>query len=245
MLKFKSKDSFSQNEVRSKFRILGLLSRFFISLGVIFVVLSLLPFLYQEITYYFPRVKNQRFILLFDENGKTDPSSVNSLEKDSPFARLLSTRPIFLTPVNTEFSLVIEKIGVNVPVIKDVEISDKDSYMNALEKGVAHAAISDYPSTEPGNVYIFAHASINFWRLGKYATVFNLLRHLDLNDTIHVFYDGRHFVYKVIAKERYKNFDTYPITRPVLEPLLTLQTCDPPGTTLNRLVVTAKLVEVD
>lgn len=207
--------------------------------------MSLLPFFYQEATYYFSKVKSQRFVLFSNEDDKTKSPSDISLKKDSPFARLLSTRPIVLTPVNTDFSLVIEKIGVNVPVVKDVRVSDKNSYMNALEKGVAHAVVSDYPSTEPGNVYIFAHASLNFWHLGKYATVFNLLRHLDINDTIHVFYEGRHFVYKVIGKERYKGFNTYPITRPVLEPLLTLQTCDPPGTTLNRLVITAKLVEVD
>ena len=52
------------------------------------------------------------------------------------------------------------------------------------------------------------------------------------------------FVYRVVNVERYKGWEVYPLTRPVLEPLLTLQTCDPPGTTLNRLVVTAKLQEV-
>ncbi|EKE00377.1 MAG: hypothetical protein ACD_22C00036G0004, partial [uncultured bacterium] len=33
--------------------------------------------------------------------------------------------------------------------------------------------------------------------------------------------------------------------RPVIEPILTLQTCDPPGTTINRLIVTAKLEKVN
>jgi sortase A len=204
-------------------------------LGTIFVLISLIPFLFTEASFYIKELKNQKFVL-----NPSDGSTV----KDSPFARLISTRPIELEPKDRDFGLIIERIGVNVPVVRDVSVGSEDAYFEALKNGVAHASVSDYPSKEPGNVYIFAHASLNFWRLGKYATVFNLLRHLRVGDTVHVFYEGDDYVYKVINSERYEGFNTYPITRPVLEPLLTLQTCDPPGTTLNRLVVTAKLVEV-
>jgi sortase (surface protein transpeptidase) len=48
-----------------------------------------------------------------------------------------------------------------------------------------------------------------------------------------------------VSKELLKGWDTFPLTRTTIEPILTLQTCDPPGTTLNRLVVTAKLLEVN
>ena len=101
---------------------------------------------------------------------------------------------------------------------------------------------SDYPSINPGNVYLFAHASLNFWDMGKYSTVFNLLRKLENKDKIHLFYNEKHFIYEVVGKEVYKGWNTYPISRPVIEPILTLQTCDPPGTTLNRMVITARLV---
>lgn len=210
-------------------------SNFFIILGIIFILLALGPFAKEEFFYYLSQWKKQQFVL--------NPSGGETV-KDSPFARLLSTRPIDLDPVNRDFALVIEKLGVNVPVVKDVSVVDQDSYMEALERGVAHAMVSDYPSERPGNTYIFAHASLNFWRLGKYATVFNLLRHLSPGDTVHVFYEEKDYVYKVQNVERHRGFNTYAIVRPVMEPLLTLQTCDPPGTTLNRLVVTAKLVEV-
>jgi LPXTG-site transpeptidase (sortase) family protein len=73
--------------------------------------------------------------------------------------------------------------------------------------------------------------------------VFNLLRKLDFGDRIHIFYKGETFIYEVVNKEVMKGWNTYPITRSVVEPILTLQTCDPPGTTINRLVVTAKLIE--
>jgi len=45
-------------------------------------------------------------------------------------------------------------------------------------------------------------------------------------------------------KEAMKGWNTQPLSRPVLEPVLTLQTCDPPGTTINRYVVTAVLKDV-
>ncbi len=210
------------------------LSGFLLVSGLSLIVIALGPFIYQEALFYISELKNQKFTLI--PSAETVP--------DSPFARLISTRPIELDPVSREFGLVIERIGVNVPVVKDVPVGDAEAYMKALESGIAHASVSDYPSDNPGNVYIFAHASLNFWRLGKYATVFNLLRHLKQGDAIHIFYEEQDFVYKVVNIEKYKGWEIYPLTRPVLEPLLTLQTCDPPGTTLNRLVVTAKLQEV-
>ena len=91
---------------------------------------------------------------------------------------------------------------------------------------------------------MFAHSSINFWRIGKYANIFNLIRKLENKDKINVFYEGKRYEYSVIGKEVVAGFNTYPLTRQVLEPILTLQTCYPPGTTINRLVVTARLEKV-
>ena len=60
---------------------------------------------------------------------------------------------------------------------------------------------------------------------------------------MNIFYQGDRYVYKVVNREVVKGWNTTSITRSVIEPILTLQTCDPPGTTINRLVVTAKLLE--
>ena len=205
-----------------------------IGAGILILFLTYGPVIFAEIGYKLKQIKNQRY-------GLNEAGGV----VDSPFARLLSSKPILLTPVNKEFSLVIEKIGVNVPVVRDVIVTNEDAYINSLKNGLAHAATSPYPSTDPGNVYIFAHSSVNFWRLGKYATAFNLLRKLEPGDKVHVFYDDQDFVYEVFNKEVRKGWDTYPIKRKTIEPILTLQTCDPPGTTLNRMVVTARLLEVN
>ncbi len=203
-----------------------------IVLGIIFLLVSWGPLLKDEVWFYIKQLKHQEYSL---ETGVVD---------ESPFANLLTTKPIKIQPVNTDFSIVIEKIGVNAPIVKDIPVWNEKIYTEALKQGIAHASISEYPSQEPGNTYLFAHASLNFFSLGKYSTVFNLLRKLEIKDRIHVYYEDKTYVYEVLNKERVKGWDIYPIMRPVIEPTITLQTCDPPGTVINRLVITAKLIDV-
>ncbi|HSX39020.1 MAG TPA: sortase [Candidatus Saccharimonadales bacterium] len=202
--------------------------------GIVFLFLAYGPLIRDEIWYKFEQIKGQKYVV-----GKNSDQTSTSI-----FGSLLSTSPVILTPVNTDFSIIIEKIGVDVPIVADVPVTDEKAYNEALKRGVAHASVSQYPSEDAGNVYLFAHASINFWSLGQYATVFNLLGKLELKDRVHVFFKNKDYVYEVVNKEVLKGWNTYPLTRPVIEPTLTLQTCDPPGTTLNRLIVTSKLVEV-
>jgi len=204
-----------------------------IALGILFLILSFGPLLVQEIWYSIREIKGQDYFL--GEN--------NNKEQESVFGKLLTSTPILIQPVNEDFSIVIEKIGVNAPIVADVSVVDEKAYREALKTGVAHAISSDYPTTSPSNVYLFAHASLNFWDLGKYATVFNLLRKLDYKDKVYIFYQGDRYTYEVVNKEVVKGWNTNSITRSVIEPILTLQTCDPPGTTINRFVVTAKLID--
>lgn len=203
------------------------LAKLLIGIGLLILLLTYFPVIKDEIWYYF--------------KSKTDTTQN---EKYSAFASLLLNKPISTTPVNKDFSLLIEKIGVNAPIMADVPVSDEKAYNEALKGGIAHAGSSQYPSEKPGNVYLFAHASVNFWELGKYATVFNLLRKLDKGDIVHVFYKDQDFVYEVKGRETVKGWDTKPLEHPTIESILTMQTCDPPGTTLNRMVVTAKLIRV-
>lgn len=210
---------------------------FLILIGFLLIAISFGPLIKDEIWYQFMQVKNQKYVIDLTAHGSTS-------QQDSPFAKLISTRPISIQPINKDFSIVIEKLGVNAPIVRDVPVTDDKAYEEALKHGVAHAAMSDYPSETAGNTYLFAHTSLNFWDLGQYATVFNLLRKLEYGDRIHIFFNNDMYVYEVVNKEILQGWNTYPITRRVIEPVLTLQTCDPPGTTINRLVVTAKLVDV-
>lgn len=162
-------------------------------------------------------------------------------EGEVGFAGLLrQPTPLKVEPVSKDFGIVIEKIGVNAPIIGDVSVVDQRAYLAALQTGVAQAQGTAKPG-QVGNSYLFAHSSLDFWNYGPYAGVFNLLRKLEVGDRIVVFYQGRRLDYYVTATEIVSGFNTEPLLRTFSTPHLTLQTCDPPGVALNRLIVTAEL----
>jgi len=218
---------------------LKILSNFLIIVGFAFVIVSFGPAIYDNSSYYLKKYLGQYYVLTgfgMSKSTATEPPSI--------FSSLVTTREINITPINTEFSLVIEKIGLTAPIIADVSVSDEKAYLNALKDGVAHASVSDYPSNLPGNTYLFAHSSFDFWRFGKYSKAFNLLPKLETGDRVHLFYKNTIYVYEVTNKEVLKGWNLHPLNRKVVSPILTLQTCTPIGTTLNRLVVTAELIDV-
>lgn len=189
----------------------------------------------QETLFAYWNLRGQKFTV--------DPITKQLSEQaaKSPFAAFLGVpTPLKVTPVSTDFGIVIEKIDVNAPIIPDVPVANKQAYLSALQKGVAHAAGTPKPG-EPGNTYLFAHSSLDFWNYGPYSGVFNLLRKLEIGDRIVVFYQGKRFDYYVTSKEIVSGFDTEPLARDFSTPHLTLQTCDPPGIALNRMIVTAEL----
>ncbi len=215
--------------------VLIFISNILIGVGSVILILDFLPVFIGEISYQIRQIRHVEYSV---------DTAVSGKKASDLFSALLNGSEVLdVEPTNTNFALVIEKIAVNAPVVKNVSVSDKDAYNTALNLGVAHAVTSSTPD-KGGNTYLFAHSSINFWRIGKYANIFNLLRKLENNDKINVFYEGKRYEYLVIGKEVVAGFNTYPLTRPVLEPVLTLQTCYPPGTTINRLVVTARLEKV-
>lgn len=148
-----------------------------------------------------------------------------------------------VVPVDENFSIIIPKIDVNAPVVEQVSMANKNDYMEALRNGVAHAKGTSLPG-EKGNMFIFAHSSLNFWQLGKYATVFNLIKQLEPGDTVTFYYMNEPYLYSVIDKTIVPGWNTAPFVQEYDEPMVTLITCDPPGTTINRMVVRAKLVKM-
>src|SRR3990172_7090298 len=148
-----------------------------------------------------------------------------------------------LTPPNTDFSIVIPKIGAAAPIFANIDPSNPKNYLSALKKGVAHAAGTDLPG-ETGNVYLFSHSTHAFWNVGTYNAVFYLIGKLNPGDEIVIYYNGKAIKYqvydkKVVGPDSSQYFGT------ILpgEKTLTLQTCYPPGTTLKTLLVLAKQLE--
>lgn len=193
--------------------------------GLIILIFTYIPIMYSEANYRIKRNTDEEIVI----------EQVKEVEKVSE-----NIEP--LIPVQNEFTIIIPKIDVNAPIVKDVSTTDENEYMLALREGVAHAKGTALPG-ENGNMFIFAHSSLNFWQLGAYATVFNLLKKLEPGDTITFFYEGQPYTYNVYEKFIVPGWNTEPFEQDFDEPVVTLITCDPPGSTINRMVVRAKLVK--
>ena len=159
---------------------------------------------------------------------------------DAGFGHLTSADSEAITPISTEFGIVIEKINANAQVVGDVSPVDERAYTQALLQGVAHAAGTNYPG-EVGNSYLFSHSTDAPWNIVRYNAIFYLLKELEVGDRIIMFYQNKRYDYIVFDKTVVAANDISYLTNKYEAPVLTLQTCDPPGTLLNRLIVRAKL----
>lgn len=219
---------------KALFLTLKTIANVFILSGVIYLVWTFFPIIRLEASY----VWAEWF-------GNThDTPTPPSLEPAPPTNITPTPIPLAATPVNKEAAIIIEKIDVNSPVVMGVSVSDRDEYFKALESGVAHAEGTAAPSEEAGNTYLFAHSTPNPLEIKKYAAEFTLLNKLSLNDRITVMYDNKRYDYVVTESKIVKSFDLSPLLDPVDKPTLTLQTCDPPGIPINRLIIRAELVGV-
>ncbi len=147
-------------------------------------------------------------------------------------------------PVGSAPEVIIPKINAEVPVVYDVSSNDANAIEAGLNDGVVH-----YPGTalpgQDGNVVIVGHSSGNIFNLGKYKFAFSLLRALDSGDTFYIQKDGKRYVYQVYEKQVVKPTDVS-VLGPADKPATaTLITCDPPGLSTNRLVVTAAQISPD
>lgn len=148
--------------------------------------------------------------------------------------------------VTKESRLIIPKINVDVPVLYDVK-SDYDSQMAAMAKGVAHFSIpgaSSHPG-EIGNTVLSGHSSNDLFDTGDYKFIFAQLEKMRVGDSIYANYKGTRYTYVITKTEVVKPTEVSKLIYPTKKPVLTLITCTPLGTALNRLLVTAEQVSPD
>ncbi len=187
-----------------------------------------------------------RYFITHIYSNKSQEYSINNVALEVPPAKEVKQPEeieniIPLDPIDQNFSVIIPKIDVNAPVVENISTSKEKEYMDALRKGVAHAIGTPVPG-ENGNIFLFAHSSLNFWKLGPYATVFNLLNKLEKGDIVVLYYKGNVYEYSVFSHEVVPGWNTDPFDADYENSVVTLVTCDPPGTTINRRVIKAKLL---
>lgn len=164
-------------------------------------------------------------------------------------SRNVSATPIILNndgiAADGSTKVIIPKINVEIPVDYGLTSMSEDVVQQGLENGVVH-----YPSTvkpgEAGNAAFFGHSSNNIFNPGKYKFAFVLLSNLQPGDMFYLTYNKKVYAYKVFDKKVVNPDETW-ILNPVEGKTATaaLITCDPPGTTLHRLVVWGEQVSPD
>jgi LPXTG-site transpeptidase (sortase) family protein len=148
-----------------------------------------------------------------------------------------------------ENRIIIPKLGKNIPLV-DVSVGNnfdfdhmENIFMKELQKGIVR-----YPGTaqpgQIGNSFIFGHSSNYPWIQSEYNDVFSLLDTLTENDEIIVYYRQNKYTYRVTDKKIVKPGDVKALEwRDPNKKELSLMTCWPIGTTLNRMIVFTELVE--
>jgi len=186
---------------------------------------------------------------LYLQKGKTQKTEkFNSIETlASKTRRTKVDLGITITPY--ENRIVIPKIGKNIPLLdikqKTVDGIEElnDIFMEELENGVIRYPGSAKP-WEDGTTFVFGHSSNFPWIKWDYNQVFALLDKVVFNDEIIVYYNQKTYTYKIRKKEIIKPGHVGVLKRNKGRSEITLMTCWPIGTTLNRMIVIGDLVDI-
>lgn len=193
---------------------------FGLSSGLIVIVILLFSFF------------NEKFIAPFISPSKTVSDTQIIIDPNSAVA-------------SNEPKIIIPKINAELPVIYTEPSIDEKAVQNALQDGVLHYGTTPNPG-ELGNGTIFGHSSNNILNKGKYKFAFVLLNRLENGDTFIIQKDGKRYVYRIFDKKVVKPEDVSILSDSKGKPAtFSLVTCDPPGTSINRLVVTGEQITPD
>ncbi|PIQ73768.1 hypothetical protein COV58_00690 [Candidatus Roizmanbacteria bacterium CG11_big_fil_rev_8_21_14_0_20_36_8] len=113
---------------------------------------------------------------------------------------------------------------------------------NDLSKSLIHYLPTSLPG-QYGNVAIFGHSTLpQLFNSKDYKSVFTYLPKLEVNDSIFITVEGKEYEYEVYNMYIVDADEVSVLEQQFNDAVLTLVTCVPPGTYLQRLIVNARLV---
>lgn len=139
---------------------------------------------------------------------------------------------------NKAYGIIIPRLGIDEPVVFNVDPNDEQQYTAALKQGIAHASSTSYPD-ESGLGYYFAHSSSPGFR-SQFNAIFYLLNKLEVDDEVYIWHEQKRYRYLVTHKEIRQPSEVDFLYQKYDGEHIVLQTCWPPGTTKERLLVFAK-----
>jgi len=170
--------------------------------------------------------------------------SINKMKKKQDKKEI--NLDIEITPYSNR--VIIPKIWKNIPLVDiknrniDWENELNDIFMKELENWIIRYPGSSKP-WEDGTSFIFWHSSNFPWIKWDYNDVFALLDNVSYSDEIIVYYGQEKFKYRIREKKVITPGDVSVLERNKDKSEITLMTCWPIWTTLNRLIVVWELVD--
>jgi LPXTG-site transpeptidase (sortase) family protein len=242
-----------------RFLILRTIGNFLVLFAIFGILATFGPALYYEVSLRIANVRGIRYVIAAAQitpsptstlapnqtlpafTPSSTPAPVQSSGIDNFASVLAGPKEQILTPVDTSFSIIIPKIGATAKIYPNVDPVNPDVFLPILQKGVAHARGTVFPGMK-GNIYLFAHSTDNFWDVGRYNAVFYLLKDLRKGDEIAIFFQGKRHNYIITGSRIVDPSEVSYIVnaRNQNKEQLILQTCWPPGTTFQRLLVFAE-----
>lgn len=160
---------------------------------------------------------------------------------------LVINDPTGSTAVGPEPKLIIPKINVDIPINFDITTTKEEEIQAALQNAAVQYKLpgaSALPG-QYGNSVILGHSSNDVFAAGQYKFAFVLTDQLVPGDTFYVHYGGTRYTYKVTEKKVIKPQDLAQLQIGNNKPMVTLVTCTPAGTSINRLLVFAEQINPD
>lgn len=188
----------------------------------------------------FPSLMKQMNFWYEDNYGtsKIDPKLISletSLQNEDFTETFVETNK----PVFEDNRIYIPEVGIDAPIVWNVNNVESETDQK-LEEGSIHLAGTALPGQQ-GNVFVTGHSSNYIWAPGSFKDVFSLLDKLVVGDFAYVGYQGKTFIYQIEEIKVVKPTDLSVLNQGG-KSRLTLMTCTPVGTSINRLILTAKQV---
>ena len=160
-------------------------------------------------------------------------------------SKSLYTDPNMWFPAKPQRRVVtkVNSYTISVPALK---IEDALTVISGddLDKSLIHYGGTGLPG-EYGNTVIFGHSTLpHFFRPDNYHSIFSTLPTIEVGDEVFVTYDNVTYRYIVFDKTITEPDDLSPLEQRYDDSYLTLITCVPPGTYIQRLNVKARLQKI-
>jgi sortase A len=232
-----------------RYLILRSIGNFLVLFAVFGVLATFGPALYYEISFKIVQARGVHYQVYQSKETRSPLGEILKQQKigsikvyNGGFADVLAgPKEQILIPNDTDFDILIPKLGANAKIFPNIDASDQNQFLPILQEGVAHAKGTVFPGMK-GNIYLFAHSTDNFWDVGRYNAVFYLLKDLNPGDDVVIFFQNKRHNYVVTGSKVVDPSDVSYVmnAQSQTEETLILQTCWPPGTTWRRWLVFAR-----